>query len=151
MARPGKAKHGKALNAFKARMSFSHAALAILAMGMALTPVSFATTARAQEVVATHYPNFVLPYRSSNRWVHQEDKKQLDALTRYAKRENIYSFDIILPENSDNNMYIERLLVLSRIMKSRLKRETIVFRQELGATPPNTITVTPSDSGTTTK
>lgn len=126
--------------------------LSVVVFMAVVTPALFFSSpaAYAQSTVTKNYPTFVLPYRSNNRWVHQQDKDPLDALTRYAQRENIYSFSIILPENSDNNVYIERLLVLSRIMKSRLKRDTIVFRQELGTTPPNTISVTPSDGGTTT-
>ena len=98
----------------------------------------------------TNYPTYVLLYRGTNRWVSQDDKESLDALSRYAKRNQIFSFRIVLPENSDNNLYIERLLVLSRIMKSRLRNDTIVFRQELGQTPPNTISVTPAIIETTT-
>ena len=112
--------------------------------------VAIPAPVHAEEAKATHYPTFVLQYRKSNRWVAQEDKEGLDALSRYAKREGLYSFDIVLPEGNDTNVSIERLLVLSRILKSRLRRETIVFRQELGVTPPNTISVTPSDQGTAT-
>ena len=123
--------------------------LTLMGAAVAATVVTPAP-AYAQEAMAKHYPTFVLQYRKSNRWVAQEDKEGLDALSRYAKREGLYSFDIVLPEGNDTNVSIERLLVLSRILKSRLRCETIVFRQELGVTPPNTISVTPSDQGTAT-
>lgn len=88
-------------------------------------------------------PSFTLPYRGENRWVHVEDNKPLNQLTNYAKKNKVYTFRVVLPENNNTNLYIERLLVLSRIMKARLNRESIVFRQDLGETPKNTITLTP--------
>ena len=87
--------------------------------------------------------SYTLPYREDNRWVHVEDNKPLNDMTDYAKKNNVYSFRVILPENNKTNLYIERLLVLSRIMKTRLNRENIVFRQDLGDTPKNTIKLVP--------
>ena len=126
---------------------------ASLILGAGFLEAGFISPAFAQEgdVVEKVYPTFVLVYRDNNRWVHQIDKKPLDDLSRYAKREGIMSFDVILPDRHESNVYIERLLVLSRILKSRLRKESIVFRQELGTTSPNTISVTPSDVGTTTE
>ena len=88
-------------------------------------------------------PSYTLPYREDNRWVHVEDNKPLNDLTNYAEENSVYSFRVVLPENDKTNLYIERLLVLSRIMKARLDRESIVFRQDLGDTPNNTIKLIP--------
>jgi len=116
----------------------------IVVLGIAAAKPFVSVTAHAEDVILTNYPTYVLVYRNQNRWVDQREKESLDNLTRYAKRNKINSFSIVLPENADNNLYIERLLVLSHIMKSRLRNDTIVFRQELGKTPANTISVTPS-------
>ena len=89
--------------------------------------------------------SYTLPYREDNRWVHVEDNKPLNDLTNYAEENGVYTFRVILPENDKTNLYIERLLVLSRIMKARLDRESIVFRQDLGDTPDNTIKLIPID------
>ena len=124
--------------------------ICVLALGIGVTKPLNPADAVAADRAETNYPTFVLEYRKNNRWVDQREKEGLDALTRYAKRNKIISFNIVLPKNSDNNLYIERLLILSRIMKSRLRNDTIVFRQELGTTPANTISVTPSEKGTTT-
>lgn len=88
-------------------------------------------------------PSFTLPYRGENRWVHVEDNKPLNDMTDYARKNKVYTFRVVLPENNNTNLYIERLLVLSRIMKARLNRDSIVFRQDLGETPTNTITLSP--------
>ena len=88
-------------------------------------------------------PSFTLPYRGENRWVHVDDNSPLNNMTDYAKKNKIYTFRVILPENNNTNLYIERLLVLSRIMKSRLNRESIIFRQDLGDASPNTIKIIP--------
>lgn len=93
--------------------------------------------------MAQSVPSFTLPYRAENRWVHVEDNKPLNNLTDFAEEKNIYTFQVVLPESGKTNLYIERLLVLSRIMKSRLDRDSIVFRQDLGNTPDNTIKITP--------
>ena len=87
--------------------------------------------------------SYTLPYRDDNRWVHVEDNQPLNDLTNYAEENSVYSFRVVLPENDKTNLYIERLLVLSRIMKARLDRESIVFRQDLGDTPKNTIKLIP--------
>lgn len=105
--------------------------------------VLFAALALYMPSAQAETPTFTLPYRAENRWVHMEDNKSLNDLTNYAAKEQIYSFQVILPESTETNLYIERLLVLSRIMKGRLKRDSIVFRQDLGQTPANTIRVTP--------
>ena len=87
--------------------------------------------------------SYTLPYREENRWVHVEDNQPLNDMTNYAEKNDVYTFRVILPENDKTNLYIERLLVLSRIMKARLDRESIVFRQDLGDTPNNTIKLIP--------
>ncbi len=112
--------------------------ITILSLLVIATSTAFVPAASADDAAS-----FTIKYRDSNRWVHKSDKQPLNKLTRYAARNKVYSFEIILPEDSDNNVYIERLLILSRIMKSRLKQDTIVFRQKLGDTPSNSIRVTP--------
>lgn len=115
-----------------------HKIITILSLLVIATSTVLVPTVSADDVAS-----FTITYRDDNRWVHKSDKRSLNKLTRYAARNKVYSFEIILPEDSDNNTYIERLLILSRIMKSRLKQDTIVFRQKLGSTPSNSIRVTP--------
>ena len=112
-------------------------------LALAFVVASFFTVVAAPLTAFAETPSFTLPYRAENRWVHVEDNKPLNNLTNYAAKNNVYTFRVVLPESGQTNLYIERLLVLSRIMKSRLKRDSIVFRQDLGQTPDNTITITP--------
>lgn len=84
----------------------------------------------------------VIPYRDNNHWVHQDDKAPLNKLTRDAASERATTFDFILPDGgADNPLYMDRLIILRDILKSRLKDGSIVFHQREGNTPANTITI----------
>jgi len=87
---------------------------------------------------------FTLKYRGENRWVHQDDKAQLNALSNYANAHQVHTFEVIMPEQASEPVYIERLLILSKILKQRLHQPVVVFRQSSsGETPPNTIRIMP--------
>lgn len=118
------------------------AGFAVLVSAAALCFTILASVTLAPVALA-ETPAFTLPYRAENRWVHVDDNKPLNNLTDYAKENKVYTFRVVLPENDKTNLYIERLLVLSRIMKARLNRDSIIFRQDLGETPENTIKLTP--------
>ena len=89
---------------------------------------------------------FTLKYRGENRWVHQADKAQLNALSNYANTHQVHTFEVVMPEQASEPVYIERLLILSKILKQRLHQPVVVFRQSSsGTTPPNTIRIMPVD------
>lgn len=88
--------------------------------------------------------NFDLVYRAENRWVHKDDMKSLNALTQMAKKKNLVAFDVYLPENGNETVYLERLVILRDILQRRLNKDEVVLRQRGTHKLQNTIQVRPA-------
>lgn len=88
--------------------------------------------------------SYDLVYRSENRWVHKDDMKALNDLTAAAKRGNLVAFDVFLPENANEAIYLERLVILRDILQRRLEKNEIVLRQRGTHKRGNVIQVRPA-------
>lgn len=88
--------------------------------------------------------SYDLVYRSENRWVHKDDMKGLNALTAAAKKGKLVAFDVYLPENVNETVYLERLVILRDILQRRLEKSEIVLRQRGTHKRSNVIEVRPA-------
>lgn len=81
-----------------------------------------------------------LAYRAENHWVHQDDIAPLNELSAEAMRTGADTFEFKLPENADENLYLDRLVILRDILDKRLKRKVNLV-QVPGEAPENAISM----------
>lgn len=84
--------------------------------------------------------SFTLPYQKSNHWVAQDDAEPLRALLEAAATQKADYFMVAIPNGTDRNTSIERLIVLRNILEGKLKGN-IVLEEELKDAPTNTLVV----------
>ncbi|MEC9292356.1 MAG: hypothetical protein VX730_08145 [Pseudomonadota bacterium] len=84
--------------------------------------------------------SYTLQYQKSNHWVAQDDAKSLRAFLKAAKEQKADYFMVALPDDTDRNTSIERLIVLRDILEGKLKTN-IVLEEELKDAPTNSLVV----------
>jgi len=106
---------------------------------LALSLCFCATAAHAAEA-------FVLPYRVSNHWVHKDDNKTLVQLMAKASKDDVTTFQVMLPDESKNSiLYIERLKILRNLLMRKTKGNIKIYEVP-GSAPANSIKVIPSSN-----
>ncbi len=84
--------------------------------------------------------SFTLQYQKNNHWVAQDDAKPLRALLAEAQKGKADYFMVSLPNSTDRNTSIERLIVLRDILEGKLKTN-IVLEEEQKDAPDNSLVV----------